>query len=72
MRSSDTWSFELVNEVFHNAFAIANNVDPAPQQLSLTLPVVPVGYVIIINPYTYSPDLSHLQKWLHFTSRGHR
>jgi len=39
----DTWSFELTNEVFHNAFAIANNVDPAPQQLTLTLPVVPVG-----------------------------
>jgi len=39
----DTWSLELVNTVFHNAFAIANNVDPAPQQLTITFPIVPVG-----------------------------
>ncbi|KAF8167222.1 hypothetical protein B0H34DRAFT_680889 [Crassisporium funariophilum] len=39
----DTWTFELLNTVFNNAFAIANNVDPSTQQLTLTLPVVPVG-----------------------------
>ncbi|KDR85922.1 hypothetical protein GALMADRAFT_132548 [Galerina marginata CBS 339.88] len=39
----DSWSFELVNTVFHNSFAIANNVNPTAGQLTLTLPVVPVG-----------------------------
>ncbi|KAF9528118.1 hypothetical protein CPB83DRAFT_894608 [Crepidotus variabilis] len=37
----DTWSFELVNVDFHDTFAIANNVDPAAQELTLTLPAVP-------------------------------
>ncbi|PPQ66343.1 hypothetical protein CVT24_007180 [Panaeolus cyanescens] len=39
----ETWTFELINTVFNNAFAIANNVNPAPQELRLTLPVVPEG-----------------------------
>ncbi|KAF8174943.1 hypothetical protein BJ912DRAFT_39959 [Pholiota molesta] len=38
-----TWSFELINVAFNNAFAIANNVDPASNSITLTLPVVPVG-----------------------------
>ncbi|KAG6841128.1 hypothetical protein C0991_001518 [Blastosporella zonata] len=37
------FSFELTNEVFHNTFAIANNVVPEAQTLTLTLPIVPVG-----------------------------
>lgn len=40
---SDTWSFELINKVFNNAFAIANNINPSASQITLTLPVVPVG-----------------------------
>jgi len=39
----DTWSFELVNPSFNNAFAIANNVDPASNSITLTLPIIPVG-----------------------------
>ncbi|KAF5312116.1 hypothetical protein D9619_002433 [Psilocybe cf. subviscida] len=39
----DTWSFELINKVFNNAFAIANNINPSASQITLTLPVVPVG-----------------------------
>jgi len=39
----ETWSFELINTAFNNAFAIANNVDPSASSLTLTLPVVPVG-----------------------------
>jgi len=39
----NTWSFELLNTAFHNAFAIANNVDPSTQVLTLSLPIVPVG-----------------------------
>jgi len=39
----ETWSFELLNTVFNNAFAIANNVNPSASELTLTLPVVPVG-----------------------------
>ncbi|KAH9969132.1 hypothetical protein BC827DRAFT_1168006 [Russula dissimulans] len=30
----DTFSLELVNPIFHNAFAIANNVRTAPEQLT--------------------------------------
>jgi hypothetical protein len=40
---SPTFSFELVNEVFHNSFAIANNVEPTPGSLEVTLPIVPAG-----------------------------
>ncbi|PPQ77548.1 hypothetical protein CVT25_011408 [Psilocybe cyanescens] len=39
----ETFSFELINDAFNNAFAIANNVNPTAQSLTLTLPVVPVG-----------------------------
>jgi len=39
----ETWTFELINTVFNNAFAIANNVNPSASELTLTLPVVPVG-----------------------------
>ncbi|KAG5644972.1 hypothetical protein DXG03_007344 [Asterophora parasitica] len=38
-----TFSFELVNEVFHNAFAVANNVIPELGSIDIVLPVVPVG-----------------------------
>ncbi|KAF8971892.1 hypothetical protein BDZ97DRAFT_1901537 [Flammula alnicola] len=38
-----SWSFELTNTAFNNEFAIANNVDPSASQLTLTLPIVPVG-----------------------------
>ncbi|KAF9476927.1 hypothetical protein BDN70DRAFT_896937 [Pholiota conissans] len=38
-----TWSFELINTAFNDAFAIANNVDPSPSALTLTLPIIPVG-----------------------------
>ncbi|OCH84935.1 hypothetical protein OBBRIDRAFT_798661 [Obba rivulosa] len=39
-----TWSLELVNPTnFHNSFAIANNVNPAPGVLSIRLPIVPAG-----------------------------
>lgn len=63
----DTWSFELFNTVFHDSFAIANNVDPAPQQLTLMLPVVPArdGYTLeavnignISDIYATSPSFT--------------
>jgi len=38
-----TFSFELLNPSFNNAFAIANNVDPSLGTLTVTLGVVPVG-----------------------------
>ncbi|KJA28332.1 hypothetical protein HYPSUDRAFT_33684 [Hypholoma sublateritium FD-334 SS-4] len=38
-----TWSFELTNESFNNAFAVANNVDPSLNSITITLPVVPIG-----------------------------
>jgi hypothetical protein len=38
-----TWSFELVNDVFHNAFALANNIDPASNSVEFILGQVPVG-----------------------------
>ena len=44
---SDTWSFELINVAFNNAFAIANNVNPSLGSLTITLPIVPVGYVVV-------------------------
>ena len=39
----------MTNEAFHNTFAIANNVDPSWGEITLQLPVVPVGdgYTII-------------------------
>ncbi|KAG6873069.1 hypothetical protein C0995_003377 [Termitomyces sp. Mi166 len=49
-----TWTFqpgdtlELINEEFHDSFAIANNVQPELQSLDITLPIVPVrdGYTL--------------------------
>lgn len=41
--TSATFSIELTNDIFHNAFAIANNVVPELGQQTLTLPIVPVG-----------------------------
>ncbi|GJE86215.1 hypothetical protein PsYK624_022950 [Phanerochaete sordida] len=39
-----TWSLELVNtDIFHNSFAIANNVNPSQGAVDLTLPAVPSG-----------------------------
>lgn len=38
-----TWSFELLNEIFNRAFALANSVDPAPSRLNFTLGQVPPG-----------------------------
>jgi hypothetical protein len=38
-----TWSFELINVVFNDAFAIANNVDPSSSPLTIELPIVPAG-----------------------------
>jgi len=37
----NTWSFFLVNPVFHDTFAIANTVNPQPGALNVTLPIVP-------------------------------
>ncbi|KAJ3517406.1 hypothetical protein NLJ89_g527 [Agrocybe chaxingu] len=39
----DTFSLELINTAFNNAFAIANNVNPTENSITLTLPIVPVG-----------------------------
>ncbi|PPQ69664.1 hypothetical protein CVT26_001533 [Gymnopilus dilepis] len=39
----ETFSLELINTAFHNSFAIANNVNPTAETISLTLPIVPVG-----------------------------
>ena len=47
-------SFELVNTVFHNSFAIANNIQTSLQTLSVTLPSVPPGYDSVLccaNPW---------------------
>ncbi|KAI5118580.1 hypothetical protein M0805_004196 [Coniferiporia weirii] len=43
--AGDTQSFsiELTNDVFHKTFAIANNIQTGELQLSLELPIVPVG-----------------------------
>jgi hypothetical protein len=38
-----TFSIELVNTVFHNSFAIANNVVPTSGTMTIELPIVPVG-----------------------------
>ncbi|TFK56827.1 hypothetical protein OE88DRAFT_60676 [Heliocybe sulcata] len=37
------FSIELVNTVFHNSFAIANNVNPTLNSMTIALPIVPVG-----------------------------
>ncbi|KAI0305055.1 hypothetical protein BC826DRAFT_979704 [Russula brevipes] len=38
-----TFSLELLNEVFHNSFAIGNNIPSNAGQLTVTLPIVPAG-----------------------------
>ncbi|KAG0706656.1 hypothetical protein DFH29DRAFT_872184 [Suillus ampliporus] len=38
-----TFSIEMANTIFHNTFAIANNVQTSTGSLTLTLPQVPVG-----------------------------
>jgi len=38
-----TVSFELVNTIFHNSFAIANNIETSLKTLTVTLPTVPPG-----------------------------
>jgi hypothetical protein len=38
-----TWSFELVNTVFNDAFAVGNNIDPSTSSFNFELGVVPVG-----------------------------
>jgi hypothetical protein len=37
------FSLELVNTIFHNTFAIANNIQTSTGSLTLQLPQVPVG-----------------------------
>ncbi|KAF8641092.1 hypothetical protein AX17_000735 [Amanita inopinata Kibby_2008] len=37
------FSFELNNEVFHNSYAIANNVQTTQGSLTIALPIVPIG-----------------------------
>ena len=51
LKSSDSFSIELINTSFNNAFAIANNVDPSTGSITLTLPSVPVGYA----PFVLAP-----------------
>jgi hypothetical protein len=41
--SDDVFSIYLFNPIFSNSFAIANNVNPADESITLTLPVVPAG-----------------------------
>jgi hypothetical protein len=41
--SDPVFSLYLVNEAFHDSFAIANNVLPTQGSIDITLPVVPVG-----------------------------
>jgi len=38
-----TWTFELVNPSFNNAFALANNVDPSLNTITIQCPIVPTG-----------------------------
>lgn len=38
-----TFSVELINTVFNNQFALANNVDPSLQTLTINMPIVPAG-----------------------------
>jgi hypothetical protein len=57
---SATWSFELINVAFNNAFAIANNVDPASNSITLTLPVVPVGCVFLLRMLSQKAHIDSL------------
>lgn len=38
-----SFSLYMVNTIFHNTFAIANNVQASAGMITLTLPQVPVG-----------------------------
>ncbi|KAH8111860.1 hypothetical protein DFH11DRAFT_553244 [Phellopilus nigrolimitatus] len=40
---TQTFSIELANTIFHNSFALANNVQTGALTLNLELPIVPVG-----------------------------
>ncbi|TBU50001.1 hypothetical protein BD309DRAFT_1064747 [Dichomitus squalens] len=43
------FTLELVNtDEFHDTFGIANNVNPSADFISLTLPVIPQGYAILL------------------------
>ena len=42
---STTFSVELVNQNFHNTFAVANNVQTSAGSITVTLPVIPTGCV---------------------------
>jgi hypothetical protein len=46
-----TFSIQLTNEIFHNTFAIANNVDSALGEIVLTLPTLQPGsgYAVIAH-----------------------
>ena len=50
--SSTTFSFELIHTTFNNAFAIANNVDPASLSLTVVLPVIPASASPNSDDYT--------------------
>ncbi|KAI9513102.1 hypothetical protein F5148DRAFT_1158736 [Russula earlei] len=44
------FSLELLNTVFHNSFAIANNVQTATGQITVNLPIVPTGVRQFVAP----------------------
>lgn len=51
----DSCSFELVNEAFHDTFAIANNIPIKTGSINVTLPIVPAPYDSFLrysNPWT--------------------
>ncbi|KAJ7782545.1 hypothetical protein DFH07DRAFT_949334 [Mycena maculata] len=51
--SDPTFSIGLINEDFNNVLALANNVDPAQDVITVTIPIVPAGggYVLeFVNP----------------------
>ncbi|KAH8825116.1 hypothetical protein DL96DRAFT_1712141 [Flagelloscypha sp. PMI_526] len=59
-----TFSLELTNESFHNTFAIANNVNTADGQLTLTFPSLAAGdgYTVVAH------DISNVNAVLGQTS----
>ncbi|KAF9218146.1 hypothetical protein BS17DRAFT_791951 [Gyrodon lividus] len=56
------FTFELVNTVFHNTFAIANNVQTSQGTLTIQLPQVPVGYVIFFQCCLSGGELTSASK----------
>jgi len=44
----DSCSFELVNEAFHDTFAIANNIPINTGSITVNLPAVPAPYDILL------------------------